>query len=118
MSSINHFSVLKRTFIIAEVGVNHNGDVDLAKRLIYEAKRTGADAVKLQTVDVEKNYVQGTHARNVFKTHVTYRWNAGNDNSKEEKLAFDFTRKVLLLVTILEKHPFLEVKIIQGKVIH
>jgi hypothetical protein len=55
-----------------------------------------------------KNYVQGTHARNTFKTHVTYRWEAGNDNSKEEKLAFDFTRKVLLLVTILEKHPFLE----------
>jgi len=55
-----------------------------------------------------KNYIQGTHARNIFKTNVTYRWKAGNDNSKEEKLAFDFTRKVLLLVTILEKHPFLE----------
>jgi len=49
MSSMNHFCVLQKTFIIAEIGVNHNGDVDLAKRLIGEAKRTGADAVKFQT---------------------------------------------------------------------
>lgn len=36
-------------FIIAEAGVNHNGDVRLAKKLINAAKRAGADAVKFQT---------------------------------------------------------------------
>jgi|TARA_B100001971_G_C18220442_1_gene556764 sialic acid synthase SpsE len=36
------------TFIIAEVGANHNGDLELAKRLIREAWKAGADAVKLQ----------------------------------------------------------------------
>lgn len=36
-------------FIIAEAGVNHNGDINLAKELIYAAKETGADAVKFQT---------------------------------------------------------------------
>ncbi len=36
-------------FIIAEIGVNHNGDLNLAKRLIDEAKAAGADAVKFQT---------------------------------------------------------------------
>jgi len=36
-------------FIIAEIGVNHNGDMDIAKKLIYEAKIAGADAVKFQT---------------------------------------------------------------------
>jgi N,N'-diacetyllegionaminate synthase len=36
-------------FIIAEAGVNHNGDVDLAKRLIDVAVEAGADAVKFQT---------------------------------------------------------------------
>ncbi len=36
-------------FIIAEVGVNHNGDPDLARRLIDAAARAGADAVKFQT---------------------------------------------------------------------
>jgi sialic acid synthase SpsE/protoporphyrinogen oxidase len=36
-------------YIIAEIGLNHNGDVQLAKKLIDQAKRTGANAVKLQT---------------------------------------------------------------------
>lgn len=36
-------------FIIAEAGVNHNGDLRLAKKLIDVAKKTGADAVKFQT---------------------------------------------------------------------
>jgi N-acetylneuraminate synthase len=42
------------TFIIAEVGINHNGSIDIAKKLIDEAKRCGADAVKFQkrTVDI------------------------------------------------------------------
>ncbi|WED41921.1 N-acetylneuraminate synthase [Legionella cardiaca] len=36
-------------FIIAEAGVNHNGDIHLAKELIHAAKETGANAVKFQT---------------------------------------------------------------------
>jgi len=42
------------TFIIAEVGINHNGDIEIAKQLIDIAKKTGCDAVKFQkrTVDV------------------------------------------------------------------
>ncbi len=41
------------TFIIAEIGVNHNGDVDLAHRMIDEAAATGVDAVKFQTFRAE-----------------------------------------------------------------
>lgn len=41
-------------YIIAEVGVNHEGSIDLAKRLIDEAKEGGADAVKFQTYKAEK----------------------------------------------------------------
>lgn len=40
-------------FIITEVGVNHNGDVELAKKLIDVAKDAGADAVKFQTFKAE-----------------------------------------------------------------
>lgn len=36
-------------FIIAEAGINHNGDINLAKKLINAAKDAGADAVKFQT---------------------------------------------------------------------
>ena len=41
-------------FIIAEIGINHNGDIDLAKRLISVALAAGCDAIKFQkrTVDV------------------------------------------------------------------
>lgn len=41
-------------FIVAEIGINHNGDVDLAKRLISVALAAGCDAVKFQkrTVDI------------------------------------------------------------------
>lgn len=43
-----------KTFIIAEAGVNHNGSLDLAKRMIDAAVDTGADAVKFQTFKAEK----------------------------------------------------------------
>ena len=36
-------------YIIAEIGVNHNGKLDLAEKLIFLAKEAGADAVKFQT---------------------------------------------------------------------
>ena len=36
-------------YIIAEIGNNHNGSINLAKKLIVQAKRSGADCVKFQT---------------------------------------------------------------------
>lgn len=41
-------------FIIAEAGVNHNGSVELAKKLIDVAAKAGADAVKFQTFKADK----------------------------------------------------------------
>lgn len=43
-------------YIIAEVGINHNGDLDIAKSLIHAAKECGADAVKFQKRTVEVVY--------------------------------------------------------------
>ena len=40
---------MKKTFIIAEAGINHNGSIHLAKKLINISKKAGADAVKFQT---------------------------------------------------------------------
>lgn len=45
---------LEPVFIIAEVGVNHNGDIGLAKKLVNVAKDAGADAVKFQAFKTEK----------------------------------------------------------------
>ena len=41
-------------YCIAEVGINHNGDLALAKRMIEAAKAAGADAVKFQTFKAEE----------------------------------------------------------------
>ncbi len=43
-------------FIIAEVGINHNGDIDIAKQLIDVALSAGAQAVKFQKRTIEKVY--------------------------------------------------------------
>ncbi len=47
-------SMGKRTLIIAEAGVNHNGDLDLARKLIDAAASAGADLVKFQTFSAER----------------------------------------------------------------
>lgn len=48
------FKTENRTYIIAEIGINHNGDINLAKKLIESAARSGVDAVKFQTYLTEK----------------------------------------------------------------
>lgn len=43
-------------FIIAEIGINHNGDLDVAKKLIDQSKAAGCDAVKFQKRTIEVVY--------------------------------------------------------------
>ncbi|OCW57001.1 N-acetylneuraminate synthase family protein [Hoeflea olei] len=52
----------KRCFVIAEIGVNHNGDLDIARRLIDVAADAGADAAKFQTFRADDLIVEGTEA--------------------------------------------------------
>ena len=43
-------------FITAEIGINHNGDIDIAKKLIDSAKKSGCNAVKFQKRTIDKVY--------------------------------------------------------------
>jgi N-acetylneuraminate synthase/N,N'-diacetyllegionaminate synthase len=52
--------------VIAEIGVNHEGDAELCLELVEQAARAGADAIKLQTLDADENYVPGTESHAVF----------------------------------------------------
>ena len=47
-----------KIFIIAEIGINHNGDINLAKKLIDVASESGCDAVKFQKRDIDSVYTQ------------------------------------------------------------
>ncbi len=46
--------MFRKTIIIAEAGVNHNGSLDLARKLVDIAVEAGADYVKFQTFKAEK----------------------------------------------------------------
>lgn len=49
---------MQKPFIIAEAGINHNGDIRIATQLIEMAKRCGADAVKFQKRDIDTVYTK------------------------------------------------------------
>ena len=50
-------------FIIGEIGINHNGDLEIAKKLIDLAADAGADAVKFQKRTIDAIYAQEELAR-------------------------------------------------------
>tara|TARA_S200000501_G_scaffold303944_1_gene291871 strand:- start:296 stop:1138 length:843 start_codon:yes stop_codon:yes gene_type:complete len=47
---------MKKPYFIAEIGINHNGDLEIAKKLIEISKSTGFDAVKFQKRDINTVY--------------------------------------------------------------
>lgn len=60
----------QKVFIIAEAGVNHNGDLGLAKKMIEVAAEAGADAIKFQTFKAEK-LVTKTAAKAEYQKNYT-----------------------------------------------
>lgn len=78
---------MKRTIIIAEAGVNHNGEIELAKSLIEEAKLAGADYIKFQTFKTELSISPNALKAEYQKANTT------KDESQYEmvkKLEFSF----------------------------
>jgi len=71
---------MNRTFIIAEAGVNHNGSIDIAKKLIDVAVGAGADAVKFQTFKADK-VVTATASKAKYQIE-----NTGTDETQFEML--------------------------------
>ena len=59
-----------KTIIIAEAGVNHNGKVHLAKKLIDVASKAGADYVKFQTYDVYSLILKNTKTTEYQKKNL------------------------------------------------
>lgn len=85
-------------FVIAEIGLNHNGDIDLAKKLIDEAIGAGADAVKLQSYKAEnrvaKNGKTSKYVEKILGIEETdYEMLKKNELSYEQtKELFDYAK--------------------------
>ena len=73
------------TFITAEIGINHNGSIEIAKKLIDVASSAGCDAVKFQKRNVEKVYSK--------KVLDTYRESMWGTTTRKQKLGLEFSEK-------------------------
>ena len=73
------------TFIIAEIGINHNGDIEIAKKLVELAKSAGCDAVKFQKRTVEKVY-----SKSVLDSPRESPW---GKTTRDQKLGLEFGKK-------------------------
>lgn len=78
---------MNKIYIIAEAGVNHNGDVTLAKQMIVEAKKAGADAVKFQTF-LAKNLVSSFAPKAEYQMQTTDKEETQLEMLKNLELSF------------------------------
>lgn len=81
------------TFIIAEAGVNHNGDIKLAKDLCYAAKEAGADAVKFQTW-ITENLITRNVKRAAYQMENTGIRDSQFNMLKSLELSFDAFQEI------------------------
>jgi N-acetylneuraminate synthase len=73
------------TFIIAEIGINHNGDLNIAKKLIDMSKEVGCDAVKFQKRDLDIVYT-----KEVLDTPRESPWGT---TTRQQKQGLEFGKK-------------------------
>ncbi len=75
---------MKKPYLIAEIGINHNGSLDIAKKLIDIAKDTGFDAVKFQKRTINIVYDQ--------KTLDIPRESPWGNTTREQKMGLEFEK--------------------------
>jgi N-acetylneuraminate synthase len=74
-----------KIFIIAEIGINHNGDLSIAKELIDVAHNAGCDAVKFQKRDIDLVY-----SREMLESSRESPWGT---TQREQKLGLEFEQQ-------------------------
>ncbi|XP_018579241.1 sialic acid synthase isoform X2 [Anoplophora glabripennis] len=82
----------QQTFIIAEIGQNHQGDINTAKKLIEVAKNCGADCVKFQKTDLEEKF----NARALERPYVSP--NSFGETYGEHKAFLEFSETEFIIL--------------------
>ncbi len=72
-------------FVISEIGINHNGNLDIAKKMILLSKEIGVDAVKFQKRDIDLVYSQEQLSK--------FRESPWGSSEKEQKQGLEFGQK-------------------------
>ena len=75
---------MKKPYLIAEIGINHNGNIKIAKQLIKNAKDCGFDSVKFQKRTIDEVYDK--------KTLDTPRESPWGNSTREQKLGLEFEK--------------------------
>jgi len=84
----------EKLFIIAEAGVNHNGDVETALRLVDAAIDCGCDAIKFQTWITEKVYSKQRSLKPEYQARTTDAAESEFDTIKKLELSFEDFRSI------------------------
>jgi N-acetylneuraminate synthase/N,N'-diacetyllegionaminate synthase len=103
-------------FVVAEAGVNHNGSLKIAKRLIKEAKNCGADAVKFQTFKAIDLASKKSKWFNIFKKLELedQEFEELNDYAKQNDILFFSSPFSFDAVDLLTKFKVKAIKIASG----
>lgn len=86
--------IIIKVYIIAEAGVNHNGNIDIAKKLIYEASIAGADAVKFQTFKADDLVTKDAKKAN-YQMESTKNNDNQYDMLKELELSYENHKELI-----------------------
>lgn len=112
-------------FIVAELGINHNGNVAVAKKMMQAAKKAGADAVKLQSFITEdfvgdKNLMYTYKSKGKTVTESQYKMFKRYElDKKKQKELFDFAKKInLVIFSTPQNNSYQTVEYLCGKEIN
>lgn len=108
------------TFVIAEAGVNHNGSLRIAKKLITKAKNCGADAIKFQTFKADDLSTKESKYYKILKNlELNYDYFAElSDFAKSSEILFLSTPFSLEAIDLLNKINVVAFKIASGDLTH